>query len=220
MGYTKFQKYPKSILLISLLVTASIIILIYPRPLPVPSFEWNVQVGDTFTFSVTAHLSGNYSELNNTLVTVQVTSLPNLSNDWNESEFITEVVESMKTSLIHPVVHENGTEIISQFSDSINNILSQCILPVGGWNALDYFYPDESDPADYSFYCNTYFSYFEDNLFTFGHVYFFIDGGFGWDGQIEEHTGVPIGVRIWKIGLVWPPGFYDMTLQLQPIETA
>ncbi len=190
-----------------------------PRPPPVPSFEWNVQIGDTFTFLVDVRRADSlyhdelYAELNDTLVTIQITALPLLSNDWNESEFTSEVLEYPKTSLILPIIHQNGTEINSTSSDSINFILSHCILPIGGWDALDYYYPDEKDPSDYSFYCNTYYSYIEDGRFSIGHLFFHYDGGEVWEGQIGQQTGVPQFVHIWNIGM--NPQIYDLSLFLQ-----
>jgi hypothetical protein len=151
-------------------------------------------------------------------VTVEVIWLPDLSNEWNPSEFRSEVLESNKTSLILPVMHENGSEIISTFANSINNIVSSCILPIGGWHTLDQFYPNDSDPGDYGYYCDTYFSYTANNEFSIGYVHFIIDTGFGWESQIDQDTGVPIEIRIWKYGIHMPFEAYDMTLRLQPVE--
>lgn len=206
-------------MVISILVASSFVLLIYLRPSPIPSFEWNVQQGDMFTFSITVHSSMNYTELNNTQMTIEVNWLPGLSNEWNSSEFISEVFESGKTSLILPIIHENGTEINSTFANSINNIVSSCILPIGGWDILDQFFPNDSDTGDYGYYCDTYYSSAVDNAFSIGYVYFNIDAGFGWDSQIDRNTGVPREVRIWKYGMNVPLETYDITLRLQTGET-
>ena len=182
-----------------------------------------MQIGDTFTFLVQVRRAESvivnplYAELNDTLVTVQIDALPVLSNDWNESEFTSNVLEYPKTSLILPIIHQNGTAINSTSADSINTILSQCILPIGGWDVLDYYYLDTSDPADYSFWCNTYYSYIEDDQFIFGHLSFYYDGGNVWEGLMEQQTGVPQYVHIWNIGM--NPEFYDLILVLQPTVT-
>ncbi|MFW9802645.1 MAG: hypothetical protein ACFFFC_08345 [Candidatus Thorarchaeota archaeon] len=181
---------------------------------PTPSFEWNVQTGNTFTFLVTVlRTSSPYIELNNTLVTVEITELPDLSNDWNETEFIDEVLDSSKSTIVLPIVHQNGTTIGSNATDFINEAISRCFLPIGGWFTLDRFYPDQSDPGDYGYSCDTHFSYFQNDLFVIGFLSFYYDGGYGWEGEVELDTGIPQEIRIWQTGLM--PEFYEITLSLQ-----
>ena len=190
-----------------------------PSAPPVPSFEWNVQVGDTFTFLVNVyHTTSLYAELHNTSMTVQITALPDLSNDWNESEFTSKVLESMKISLVLPITHQNGTEINSTSSDSIISILSKCILPIGGWNTLDYYFPDGTHFSDYGSPTDfTYFSFIEEGVFSFGYLFYNYDYGRTWEGHIDQVTGVSIEVRILQTGM--DPNLYDLALFLQPAET-
>lgn len=182
-----------------------------------PEFEWNAEIGDTLTFLVRVQgPSQVYFELNNTLMTVEINALPDLSNEWNASEFISKVIEFNKTSIVFPVVHQNGTEVNSTSSESINEMISRCILPTGGWSALDQFYSDQSDPSDYSFVCNTHYSFIEYYLFVIGYMRFVHDIGSGWEGQVYQNSGVPQKVWIWHHNFIFPYLSYDVTLLLRP----
>jgi len=168
-----------------------------------PSFIWAVQTNDTLTYQVTvyriAHESmpgSEYDDLNHTIITLNITSLMDVQEITNETQF-TLMVETEKTAILPPVLHENGSEVDVHAAGLVGNVISRSILPVDGWSFIDYCYSDLDQPSDYGFSCDTYFSYSEPDSFMFGHVLFFIDWGFGWHSTINTTNGLPSQIDWW-----------------------
>ncbi len=168
-----------------------------------PSFKWAVHANDTLTYQVTvyriAHESlprSDYDELNHTIITLNITSLVDVQEIINETQF-TLMVETEKTAVLLPVLHENGSEVTVHATDLVSDLISKNILPVDGWSSVDYYYSDLDEPQDYGFSCDTYFSYTEPDAFMFGHVFFFVDWGFGWHSTMNTTNGLPSQIDWW-----------------------
>ncbi len=175
------------------------------NPKESPEFTWITQTNDTLTYQITVyrgiHFTSEsiprYDNLNHTFITLNITSLVDVQEIDDESQF-TMMVETEKVSILLPVLHENGSEITVPDAELIRGIVSKCILPVGGWSFVDDYYYDLDDPGDYSFSCNTYFSFIESDSFVFGHVQFNIDAGKGWHSTMNTTTGLPSIIDWWN----------------------
>ena len=172
------------------------------------TLEWNVEQGTTLTYliqvsgftsqgdplNITSRGPPPFCDLNNSKVTVEVTWLPEVPPELNGASFSELMIETTKTTLVSPVRYMNGTEVIDPPYELLNDLVSQCLLPIGGWSLLDSFYPDE---PNLEFACNTYISRFEVEGFLVGHRYFNIDSGHGWIGTIALETGIPLTAEVW-----------------------
>lgn len=169
-----------------------------------PEFTWIAQTNDTLTYQITVYRGTHftsesiqgYDNLNHTFITLNITSLGDVQEITNETQFTT-MVETEKVSILFPVLHENGSEVTVPEAELVRSIISKCIFPVGGWTFVDDYYSDLDDPGDYGFSCNTYFSYTESDFFVFGHVQFNIDAGRGWYSTMNTTTGLPSQIDWW-----------------------
>jgi hypothetical protein len=168
-----------------------------------PSFKWAVHTNDTLTYQVTVYRiapeampGSEYEDLNHTIITLNITSLVDVQEITNETQF-TLMVETEKTAILLPVLHENGSEVDVHVAELVENIVSKSILPVDGWSFVDYSYSDLDEPIDYGFSCDTYFSYTEPDSFVFGHVFYLVDWGFGWHSTINTTNGLPSHIDWW-----------------------
>ena len=169
-----------------------------------PEFTWIAQTNDTLTYQITVYRGTHftsesfqrYDNLNNTFITLNITSLGDVQEITNEIQF-TAMVETEKISILLPVLHENGSEVTDPQAELVRSTISKCILPVGGWSFVDDYYSDLDEPVDYSFSCNTYFSFIESDSFVFGHVQFNVDAGKGWHSTMNTTTGQPLVVEWW-----------------------
>ncbi len=177
--------------------------------LSVPTLEWYVESGTTLTYriQVTGYTSlGNplnisergsppFCHVNNSQVTIQVVSLPDMPLHFDGESFSESVLEVAKTTLASPMSYDNGSAVVDPPNDVLNDLVSHCLLPTGGWSHLDMLYPDE---PDFEFACDTYLSKLETGGFMIGHRYFNIDAGMGWHGTVSLETGIPLSAEIWE----------------------
>ncbi len=192
-------------ILAGVVVLAAFIVGFNPTdPMDSPSFTWAAQTNDTLTYQITVYRDDTYfvsesipryDELNHTLITINITSLGDVQEITNETQF-TMMVETEKITIMLPIRHENGSEVTVQ-AELVRSIISKCILPVGGWSFVDDYYSDLDDPDDYGYWCSTYFSYAELNTFVFGHLDFNLDAGNGWRSTMNTTTGLPSIIDWW-----------------------
>ena len=179
-------------------------------------FSWAIDEGDAFIFDVVVtgnRFSGNttipppFAEMNNTRISVEIVSLPNVSIIFYSGPFLETVVEPTKTSS----EFINGTDIPAPYRYAINTHISRCVLPVGGWRHLDSFFPNRIDRPfnEYQSYLsvhrgNSFYFGFSSNETTESHV---------WYGIIDLDTGVPQTVSFWiyQMGQLWTDS-YNVTM--------
>jgi hypothetical protein len=164
------------------------------------TFSWAIEEGDEFIFDVivtgittngTDERLPPYADMNITRISVQITSLPNVSIVFYSRHFLGNIVEHTKTSSHFA----NGTDIPSEYRFTINRHVSRCMLPIGGWLHLDAFFPNQVDRSfvDYE----SYLSHFRGPSFYFGHIENTTYESEEWYGIIDLETGVPLFVSFW-----------------------
>jgi hypothetical protein len=181
-------------------------------------FSWAIEEGDEFDFDVT--VKGNmtagltvipppYASMNNTRISVQIVSLPNVSIIFYASSFIENVVQYSKTS----TSFVNGTSIpISNYAE-INTLMSRCILPIGGWGHLDLLFPNQFDRPIMN--QESYISTHLRTSILFGYKSNTSSYEFEWQGIIDLDRGVPLTAffRIHQVGQPWIHSYtVEMTL--------
>ncbi|MFW9974058.1 MAG: hypothetical protein ACFFDQ_02165 [Candidatus Thorarchaeota archaeon] len=182
------------------------------------TFLWTIEEGQEFVFAVkvTGITTTNYSvspppfvEMNNTYIRVEILSLPNVTIIFYADTFLKNIVEPIKTSSSF----SNGTDIPTEFRFIINRHISQCILPVGGWRHLDFFFPNQIDIPFVEH--ESYISKFYGNSFYFGYSINATNEAQDWYGIIDLETGVPHIVSFWffrtsRVLTYW----YNVTMNL------
>ena len=180
------------------------------------AMHWCVRDDDAFSFVVevqgftrTINTSGwidteaPYSFLNGSSFTVRISHLPALESSYTSSSFATGVLEYVKSELDSPVMLVNGTEIPDPEYGLLNALVSRSVLPVGGWAAIDSFYPDT---PEFIYSCDTYMASTDSTRFSIGYRAFNIDAGHGWNATVNMETGVPIQATVWACryhGMEW-----------------
>lgn len=165
------------------------------------NLSWSVSVGEEFTFLIVEDgweltgggATGNmtyFTALNGTMVTVEIIDLPSLGFYLSGSDFIDSVVERTKVS----ISFENGSSIDATYPYLVRAI-SICILPVGSWMLIDYFFPD-SDSLDRVF--SVYYAYQTEDTFRFGYNSLDIDLILKTKGIISLDTGIPLSVSWYR----------------------
>ena len=191
--------------------------LLVPGILFPSSMRWAMHNG--FSMSFIVHVSGfhmdpldssTYDEttpqywfLNNTNFVVQISDLPPLESGFTSESFASQILEHLKTSLILPIISANGTELPSSNYLFLNELVSHSLLPVGGWDMIDSFYPD--DP-EFPYQCDTYLSSNTTTSFLIGHRVYNTDAGFGWNATVDLERGFPLQATTWAsqfYGSIW-----------------
>lgn len=183
-------------------------------------FQWHVQVGDSFIFTV--HVTGNatsggvvldspFASMNNTMIRSEIVDLPNISIFMRLANFMDEVVKFPKTSS----EFENGSAIPIQHRSQINGLVSRCLLPVGSWALLDSFYPDRVEMPQNVTEVETYIGSDLGGIFRIGFARISTNQASGWHGQLDKSTGVPLWMELWAWSNVSPYRYsYNVTLIL------
>ena len=191
---------------------------IFPPPIP---FTWAIEVGDEFTFNITAsgiNSTNNYlAPLVNTTIQVRITSLTN--NTVFSEEGFRSLVNSDKVDSMF----SNGSDIPYPLKTDIADFVSRFFFPIGAWDYVDGLYPDsisEVTENPGSTWINSGLSHlFADTLY-FGRITNIIDdfdAGNGWSGNISLSDGVPSCMEKWGFSF-GDPDFYTWIFQLQLIE--
>ena len=186
---------------IGFVVIAGIIVVmvILPSVLkPSHSLRWGVEVGDQFTYRVLVdgylrvedpendsniiYQPAFFAPMNNTVIIATVARLPPLAAWFDDSSFVSEVINQIKVNC----TFENGTSIQEEFHNEIAAIMSHCILPVGDWPFLDLLFLDS--PTDAFF--TGYLSKAHMNCFSISHRTWAIDGLFLWTGNVSLTVGM------------------------------
>lgn len=182
------------------IVSAFSLGLFSPQPEPLP-FSWAVAENDTLSYEIvvyrySGHEFRSYDLLNHTIVNFNITSLPDLGGILDSTQF-TEMIEILKVSLLPPILHENGTEVVTTGINLVHGIISKTVLPVNGWSYIDSFYDESASPIECEFVCRHYYSHEVNGTFTFGYLYYMYDGGDGWYATMDKTTGLPSRIVWW-----------------------
>ncbi|MHA2395423.1 MAG: hypothetical protein ACXAC0_01860 [Candidatus Thorarchaeota archaeon] len=163
------------------------------------TFSWAIEEGDDFTFDVivTGQTTNNtlrplpFVDMNNTRISVEIISLPNVSIVFYSRLFLENIVEHTKTSSLFI----NGTEIPTEHRFTINRHVSRCVLPIGGWLHLDSFFPNKINRPFMEH--ESYLSVSRKTSFYFGYSENETYETQEWHGIIDLETGVPLMVSFW-----------------------
>lgn len=182
-------------------------VLVATRPLPVPDFEWGIQIGDMFRYEVTIH--GEYPQmgsisletfnrillLEGTTIVANVTQLPTLVGITNSSTFFAVVTSVSKVVCSF----DNGSEIDGDLVTKIASAISGCILPIGGWPFVDSIYQDKPLELYYDLRSSCLYS---DHLY-FGCASMVYDSYEGWSGNVSLSNGAPSNAHWWYRHQYW-----------------
>jgi len=179
-------------------------------PITFVSINWGIEEGLELTIgiSLSGRSSYNYEDqqlswlfLNNTNIVAKVTNLPILTTVYTSDGFIEQIVNVTKVECRF----ENGSSFAGD-NLFIASVISQALLPIGGWNEIDFLYFDEynPDPAFVDDMEYRWVSRFEDGSFFFAHQGIDRDGGEGWNSWINTTTGTPSNITIYKSVNRWP----------------
>jgi len=178
------------------------------------TFSWAIEEGDVFIFDVsvtgitttgTMSLPPPLASMNNTRISVEVISLPNVTIIFYARNFIENIVEYLKTSS----TFVNGTSIPVE----INTHISMSMLPIGGWNHLDTLFPNEISRPIMEH--ESYLSARLRNSFYFGYSLNETYDQSEWHGIIDLNTGVPQMVWFWVYRASQPWSYwYNVTMSL------
>jgi hypothetical protein len=139
------------------------------------------------------HYPPLYVELNDTLLTVRINSLPEIPAFLNGATFAENILGHPKTAAVAPIVYVNGSQVVLSNSTFLNSLVSISILPVGNWPFIDSLYPDKSD-MEYS--CDAYLASLGTS-FMIGHRTYVTDSGNGWYAYVGMTTGLPTNATVW-----------------------
>jgi hypothetical protein len=182
------------------------------------TFSWAIEESDEILYDVTVtglsttptqSLPPSFAIMNNTRIMVQIVSLPNVSIIFYATSFIDDVVEYMKTG----TTFANGTEIPTGYRVPINNHISQCILPVGGWKHLDSLFPNRVDRPYIEH--ETYLAVLHRNYFLFGYSSNETTDVHEWQATVDIETGVPqtVWFYIYHEGQPWT-NWYNVSMSI------
>jgi len=184
------QTIPIVVTIILILGTTSLAVNVYR----ISQIHWPYNIGQELTFRLEIfgyRYSGSdtrtpYSDLNNTVFYVNITSLPIPHAILLRNGFL-QTMEHIKTI----TYLENRT----RDSEELNQLVSRAIIPSGAYDLIDRYFIDIS--LDRSMH-DCYISSISDTLLIYGHSYTFVDEGDGWNCVINMTSGYPVFVEIWE----------------------
>lgn len=162
----------------------------------VPSFFWNISVGDSFNYScdswgdteggdIYPSLESDILELDGGIINVTITSLPDLEGVNDSISFMNRVLKYTKVTCTLIKESTNVTSV----PGLLRNAISLCILPVGSWGAIERFYPqaiyDWTTAPDY------YASRLYETYLYLGWEYCGYDDCYNINGNVQLNNGVP-----------------------------
>jgi len=179
-----------------------VVLVILPSVLkPSHYLRWGVEVGDQFTYRVLVdgylrvedpendsniiYQPAFFAPMNNTVIAATISRLPTLAAWFDESSFVSEIVNQVKVNC----TFENGTSIQEEVQSEVATIVSHCVLPVGNWPFLDSLFPDSGDNPGYP--TVMYLTKACPECFSMSHRTWAIDGQFSWTGNVSLTTGMP-----------------------------
>lgn len=152
------------------------------------NLTWNVEEGDNFIYRILSDYS--MIDINNTLLSVNISQLPSLFPIITPATFISSIIETDKVT----VLFQNGSELMD-YEFFIHGFISWAFLPCGDWEVLDAMYPS----TNYTSYSYTgYSSKLEASYFVLGYGYEGFDSSYGWIAHISLETGIPFYIQYWS----------------------
>jgi hypothetical protein len=154
--------------------------------------NWNVEVGDQFSYSVEA-LGYDFFEkpctvLNNSIVVFEITSLPNIPLYCDRNDFTDSIVDESKVI----VTFDNGTNLDSECASVLTRLFSSSLLPIGDWSYIDGLYYDRARGGLGAPVQDPWYSRLSRDSFHFGAIAISCVGAYGWSAVISLEDGVPI----------------------------
>ena len=144
------------------------LVVIVPSLMSPPGLHWGVSESSIYSYelSVTGYKIESgvpypipFLELNNTILVVNITSLPEIA-EYNSTEFTENIVELDKVEC---------SSVLPEYDiHKLEEIISRSILPIGDWQSIDDMYPDPIDYENKTFY-RTYLSLWNTTHFWFSH---------------------------------------------------
>lgn len=193
----------------------------FPWEIPQHSFSWTVAEGDEFVFNTTVDGQYNYTPfipdellvVVNTSIRVKIESLPDCSIE-SEQGFIS-LINTVKVSS----TFLNGTDLPFDTCSSLNALVSRSILPTGGWEYIDWLYPDnkDDDAARNGWVIDSYLSKSQEESFYFGYYYCYVDCGNSWGAYISTTTGFPQSIHTGSFAAS-SPNPYSWTIILSRVQ--
>ena len=221
MDRTKKAAIAVCFIVLGLLFVDSIVMF----PWEQPTFSWGINSGDEFEFNVTAFGAIEYpplgssepivlSSIANSSITVRIESLPT-PIILTETDFL-DLISAIKVSSRF----SNGSDIPTNVSVQLNELISRLFIPIGAWEFLDSLFPDTTEDAgQHEFGCNTYLSKLYDTSFFLGHRRFNVDAGSWWHGNVSRSNGAPLSIETSSSSYHPPYEYYSWTFKLTLIET-
>ncbi|MHA1929935.1 MAG: hypothetical protein ACTSV2_15290 [Candidatus Thorarchaeota archaeon] len=187
----------KALAIVVSLIAISKIVLIAIGTSPAWNLTWNVEEGDNFTYRIISNY--HLIDLNNTLISVNISQLPDLFPIITPATFSSSIIETDKIT----VLFQNGSELMD-YENSVYGFISRTILPCGDWGLLDAMYPS-TNSTSYSY--TGYSSTLETSYFAleYGHVDF--DSSSGWIAHVSLETGIPFYIQRWSYD-TYPDDYY------------
>ncbi len=192
--------------MLGILIVCSIIISVPTVLFPIvasTNLKWSLDVGDSFVYHIVVdgwelnytesyheHIPTVFMKYDGLYVIAEIVSLPFLGFYLNGDDF-KQVIDHQK---VH-VVFENGSEIPTEVSNMAESMISRCVLPIGGWQLIDWFYPDI--PASFP-YPPIYTSSSSDTSFHFGYDSLDIDLTTRLRGDISFDDGIPSKISYYR----------------------
>ena len=190
------------LVIVSLLVACFLVvgIFLFYNPQSPASYEWNIEVDDTFDYDVQTWGSTAAGlidsdevdlilSLNSTRITITINELPSLEDITNSASFASAIVKSLKISCSF----DNDTNLPTEINEYLTTTVSGCILPTGGWATIDNYYPDSTPsfaPGEEAYASKLY----EDHFFFEWKWYGNYDDRGGWSGEISLIDGIPTSI--------------------------
>jgi hypothetical protein len=195
-------------------VTVGVIVVLLPAPDFTDEFSWDVEVGDTFRFDISAWGDSymgyveywQIAHLNDTSITVTVIDLPSFGAVHSAQTFASEIIFKNKVNCSFT----NGTALDAWSNTTLCESISGCILPVGSWSTIDGLFPNETPgftPNGEFLATNLY-----DDWLIIDYVWYgTFDAVGGWTGNISLSTGIPLSI-LWRYQHGVEPLYIELTL--------
>ncbi len=188
------------------------IFIIEPFGLTLAGFYWNVDIGESYQYTVEVEGDENYGSywfeddilpFNGTTLNVTVSYLPTLGNVFTKSQFTNNIINSVKVN----VTFSNGTALTVWGNETLIPAISGCILPCGAWTTIDFLYPDTLAGLGLT----SRATILHEDYFEIAYQRLGMDDNRGWRGHVSLTTGVPSSI-VWHYSHMYSTIYVRMTL--------
>ncbi|MFW9846122.1 MAG: hypothetical protein ACFFD6_05215 [Candidatus Thorarchaeota archaeon] len=154
------------------------------------TLRWGVKEGDIFVYEISGwnDTGDDYHSWDSILIEVEVTYLPTIPDILRNITFHFYVVEPMKIACSFL----NGSRL-PYYWDIYKNLVSFSMLPVGDWDLLDSFYPDQEELHPFTIGTVDYLSEMREENFLFGGRHWDVVPS-QWYANVSLTLGVPLNI--------------------------